>query len=77
MVQVWRPPQKFQRPLFSNGGSYGIKKYGVEVSFNGMTSLLNFIKSINLFQKDADGETHGRDHIILTFSFKESRLMMK
>jgi hypothetical protein len=35
--EVWTPP-------FLNGCSYGIRNYGVEVTFYGMTSLLNFIK---------------------------------
>jgi hypothetical protein len=36
LVQVLHPPQKFERPPFSNGYSYGIKNYGVEAAFNGM-----------------------------------------
>jgi len=43
-MQVLHPPQKFERPPFWNGWSYGIKNYGVEVTFNDMTSLLNFMK---------------------------------
>jgi hypothetical protein len=31
--------------------SYGIKKYGGEVTFNGITSMLNFIKIYQLVQK--------------------------
>jgi hypothetical protein len=31
-------------PPFWNGCRYRIEKYGVEVTFNGMTSQLNFIK---------------------------------
>jgi hypothetical protein len=37
------PPQKFERPLFWASRGYGIKKWGTEVTFNGMTFLLNFI----------------------------------
>jgi hypothetical protein len=37
-------PQKFGHPPFWNGCSYSVKNYGVEVTFNGMTSPLNFIK---------------------------------
>jgi hypothetical protein len=37
-VQVLLPPQNFERPPFLNAWKYGIKKYGVEVTFNGMTS---------------------------------------
>jgi hypothetical protein len=42
--------QKFELPPFWNGLSYGIKKYGVEVTFNGMTSIPNFIKVYKLVQ---------------------------
>jgi hypothetical protein len=51
LVQVLHPSQKFERPPFWNGYRYGIKKYGVEVTFNGMTSLLNFIKIYQLVQQ--------------------------
>jgi hypothetical protein len=57
LVQVLHPPQKFERPSFWNGWRYGIKKYGFEVTFNGMTSLLNFIKIYQLVQK-LFGGTH-------------------
>jgi hypothetical protein len=43
LVQVLRPPQKSERPPFLSGCSYGIKNYGIEVTFNGMISLLNSI----------------------------------
>jgi hypothetical protein len=63
---------------------YEIKKYGMEVTFNGMTSLPNFIKIYQLVQKllgggDTDGQTDRQDGdlISLTFLFKESRLKMK
>jgi hypothetical protein len=42
------PPEKFERTPFWTGCSYVIKNYGVEVTFNGMTSLLNFIKIYQL-----------------------------
>jgi hypothetical protein len=29
----------------------GLKKYGIEVTFNGMTSLLNLLKSTNSFKR--------------------------
>jgi hypothetical protein len=51
LVQVLHPPRKFDRPPFWNGSRYSIKKYGVKVTFNGMTSLLNFIKIFQLVQK--------------------------
>jgi hypothetical protein len=55
---------------------YGIKKYGIKVTFNGMTSSLNFIKIYQLVQKLLGGHTDRQtgDLISLTFRFKESRL---
>jgi hypothetical protein len=60
----------------------GLKKYGVEVIFNGMTSLLNFIKIFQLVQKllggdiqtDGQTDTQTGDLICLTFLSKESKL---
>jgi hypothetical protein len=57
LVQVLHPPQKCERPPFWNGWMYGINKYGAEVTFNGMTSRLNFIKIYQLVQKLLGG-TH-------------------
>jgi hypothetical protein len=42
--QPFHPPQTFERPSFWYRLSYGVRTYGVEVTFNGMTSILNFIK---------------------------------
>jgi hypothetical protein len=50
LAQVLHPPQKFKRPPFFNAWRYGIKKYGIEVIFSGITSLLNFIKIYQLVQ---------------------------
>jgi len=57
-------PTSKVRPPFWNGCSYGIKNYGVEVIFNGMTSLLNFIKIYQLVQKliGGGGQTHRQTH---------------
>jgi hypothetical protein len=86
MVQVLHQAQKFERPPFWNGWSYGIKKYSFGVTFNGMTSLLNFIKNYQLVQnvlgwgggahRQTDRQTDRRtgDLISLTFLFEESRL---
>jgi hypothetical protein len=57
----------------------GLKKYGVEVSSDGMTSLLNFIKIYQLVQKllgGGGGDTDRQTGVLisLTFLFKESRL---
>jgi hypothetical protein len=48
--------QKFERLPFWNGCSYSIKNYGVEVSFNSITSLLNLIKIYQLVQKLIEGD---------------------
>jgi hypothetical protein len=61
---------------------YGITKFGVEVTFNSMTSLMNFIKIYQLVQKvlgmdtQTDGQTDRQtgDLISLTYLFKEIRL---
>jgi hypothetical protein len=75
--EVWSSP-------FWNGWRYGITKYGVEVTFNGMISLLNFIKSTNWFKSYwGGGGSHRQtdwqtgDLINLTFFFKESRLKIQ
>jgi hypothetical protein len=44
LVQVLHPPQKYEYPPFWNGYGYGGKKCGIKVTFNGMTSLPNFMK---------------------------------
>jgi hypothetical protein len=48
-VQVLHPSQKFEPPPSWNGLSCRITNYGVEVTLNGMTFVLNFIKSTNTF----------------------------
>jgi hypothetical protein len=75
-VQVLHPPQKSERLLYWNGCNYGIKNDGVEAIFNNMTSLLNFIKVYQLFQKLVGGRhRQGSDLISLHFCFiEESRL---
>jgi hypothetical protein len=69
LVQVLHPPQKFESPPFWNGWSYGIKKHGIEVTFNGVTSLLNFMKIYELVQtllggtdRRTDRQTHWWSH---------------
>jgi hypothetical protein len=51
MVQVRHSPQDFERRPFLNGWSYGIKNYRVEVPFNGITFLPNFMKIYQSVQK--------------------------
>jgi hypothetical protein len=78
LVQVLHPPQKFERPPFWNGWRYEIKKYGVKVTFNGVTSLLNFIKVYQLVEKllgvDTQTDRQSGYLISLTFPFEESTL---
>jgi hypothetical protein len=50
VLQVLLSPQKFERLPFWIGCSYGIRNYGVEVTLNGMISLLSFIKVYKLVQ---------------------------
>jgi hypothetical protein len=50
----WCPPQKYECPPLWNGSSYGIKNYGVEVTFNEM----NFIKTYQLIQKLMEEREH-------------------
>jgi hypothetical protein len=40
---------------FWNGYDYGIRNYGIEATFSGMTSLLNLIKIYQLVQKLVGG----------------------
>jgi hypothetical protein len=41
LLKVLHPLKIYQN---NNGCSYSIKKYGIKVTFNGMTSLFSFIK---------------------------------
>jgi hypothetical protein len=61
LVQVLHLPQKFERPPFCNGWRCWIEKYGVEVTFSGMTSLLNLIKIYQFDQKLLGGDTQTAD----------------
>jgi hypothetical protein len=55
------------------------KKYDVEVTLNGMISVLNFIKILFIGSKITGGGSHRHncELISLTFLFKESRLKTK
>jgi hypothetical protein len=66
-------PQKFERPPFWSGYSYGIKNYGIEVTINGMTSLLNFINICQLVQKLIEGNDTDRMVILLAYIFPLGR----
>jgi hypothetical protein len=67
-------PQKFEHPPFWNGCCYSIKNYGVDVIFNGMTSLLDFTKNYQFVQKSMGGadKTH-RMVISLAYIFPLGR----
>jgi hypothetical protein len=67
-VQVLHPPQKFESLPFWNGFSYGIKNYGIKVTFNGMTSLLNSI-SLPIGSKVDGGQTHRQDGDLISPHF--------
>jgi hypothetical protein len=53
-VQVLHPPQKYEPPPFKMVEAMGLKKYGIEVTLNGMTFLLNFMK---IYQVVIGGQT--------------------
>jgi hypothetical protein len=54
----------------------GIKKYGVKVTFNGMTSQPNFIKIYKLVEKLLGWGAHRQNGNLIssTFFFKKSRI---
>jgi hypothetical protein len=62
------PPQKFEIPSFFNGCSYGIKNCGVEVIFNGITFILNFIKIYHLNKKIIGAGTH-RHRVVTSLAY--------
>jgi hypothetical protein len=79
-MQVLHPPKSFKRGSLWNGLSYGIKNYGVVVTFNAMTSLPNFMKIYHLVQMLLAGDTqtereHG-DLISFAFLWKGNRIQM-
>jgi hypothetical protein len=48
MYQVLHPPQKFERSTFGMVAAMALKMMASEVTFDGMTSILNFIKIYKL-----------------------------
>jgi hypothetical protein len=67
---VLHSPQKFERPQFWNG----VKNYGVEIIFTGLTSLLNFIKIYQMVQKlIGDIHTDMMDILLASVSFRKKR----
>jgi len=53
------PPQKFKRPPFCNGRSYGVGMCGIEVVLNGITFLPNFMK-VQLIVSKVIGGKHSQ-----------------
>jgi hypothetical protein len=79
-VQFLHPPQRFERLPFCNGCSYGVKNYGVEVTSNGKTSILNVIKKLPIgLEVDREAARQDGDLIsLLLFPFrKESRVIIQ
>jgi hypothetical protein len=79
LVQV--PPQKSERPPFRNTCNYEIKNDSVEVTFSGMTSLLNVIKACQFVEKllaeDTQTDRQHGDLISHTFPSYESGEKMR
>jgi hypothetical protein len=59
----------FKRPPFWNGSSYEIKKCGIQVIFNGISCLPNFMKIYRSAQKCLVGDTQAGDLISLLSFF--------
>jgi hypothetical protein len=60
-------PTLSERPPLWNGCSYSIKNYGGQVTFNGTTTLLNFIENIPI---GSEGETGGyTDRMVISLTF--------
>jgi hypothetical protein len=49
--------------------SYGITNYGVEVTFNGINPLLNFIQNVPIISKVDRGDIHRRDGHLISLLF--------
>jgi hypothetical protein len=80
LVQLHHPPNNFRRPMFLNGWRYVIIMHRVEISFNGVMCLLNFIKWFQLVQyllwsSSRQTKRHNVNLISLSFLFKESGLI--
>jgi hypothetical protein len=59
----------FEHLPFRNGYSYSIKNYGIDVTFNDMTSLLNFIKIFQLVQKLMWGTDRHTDRMVISLAY--------
>jgi hypothetical protein len=53
-MQVLHHAQKFERPLLCIGWRFGIRSYGAELTFNGTTFQLKFMK-LYKFLKNISG----------------------
>lgn len=56
----WKFYVHFWTPAFYNRSIYGIKNYGVDITFNGMACVHNFMKIYPLVQKLLVGDTGGQ-----------------
>jgi hypothetical protein len=65
MVQVFHPPEMFERHPLWKPRRYGIEKYGIYITFNGIASLLNFMK-IGLEVISGDRRTDQTDRIVIS-----------
>jgi hypothetical protein len=74
LVQVLHPPQKFERPPFWNAWWYRIRKCVFEVAFNGMTSLLNFVRIYRLLQILLCGDTDRQISLDTLSFFMDNRI---
>jgi hypothetical protein len=59
----------FRSPPFWNCGSYMIKNFGIEVTFNGITSVLNFIKIFQLVQRLMEGGGGQTHRMVISFTY--------
>jgi hypothetical protein len=67
--KTWHPPREFELQPFWNSYSYGVRSDGLEVTFNGMKSVVNLIKTYELFQKLVAGGGTYADRIVISFAY--------
>jgi hypothetical protein len=68
-VQVLHPPQKFEGSPFWNGCSYGIKNYGIEVTFNGNDFRTEFHKHLPVGSKVDRGTERHTDRVVISLAY--------
>jgi hypothetical protein len=74
-MQVLHPPQKFEPLPYYTCLIYGIKNCGIEVPVDGITCVLNFVKSTNCFKSYWWGGGHWQtcDLMSLLSSFESTQ----